>query len=235
MPDSVTVTTGFIDGLFQAKVEMSGNIKVDVAKVLKRALKEAGNFPVSNSFPSPKGDSVTVTAGFNQGLFEAKVDRSGYIEVDVAEVLSTAMKEAVNFDQGEVEQADTPIAHCLDLPSSDDEEVLTPPVRRYIGRKRPGCREPRLCFKDGQKIRHKCRGADGWWVGVFHDSPTWTGLEGEGMSFSADDCISQFARAHYYSKGLNPSHPPPLYSYWNECECQIDGQWVSTYNLPSLY
>jgi hypothetical protein len=230
MTDSVTVTAGYVDGLFQAKVIRNGSISVNATKVLKTALEWAPNFSSVVALPSIAGDSVTVTAGYKNNLFEANVERGGYIEVDVAKVLSRAIEQGLAFKPND------PLPAPSELPSSDDEdeEVLTPPVKRYIGRKRSGCREPTLCFTDGQKIRHKCRGADGWWVGVFHNSPTWTGIDCEGMSFSADDCISQLARAHYYNQGLNPNAPPPLYSYWNECECQIDGQWISTYDLPSL-
>jgi len=204
----------------------------------------------------PETESLTLTINFKHGVFETKLEKNGYFDFNLTQVLRTAIKEAVNFasdetaehikqervEQEPVKQDFTALPDLKDLPPlvpawdspldvSDDEVT---PVRRYIGRKRSGCRDPKLCFVNGQRIRHKCRGAQGWWDGVFHNSPLWTGIEGEGMSFSADDCISQFARAHYYNQGLNPSSPPPLYSYWDECECLIDGQWISTYNLPSL-
>jgi hypothetical protein len=196
----------------------------------------------------PETESVTLTINFNNGVFKTKLEKNGYFDFNLTQVLRTAIKEAVNFasETGEpikqepIKQEASDLPDLNDLPPLvpawdsplDDEEVT--PVRRYIGRKRSGCRDPKLCFVNGQRIRHKCRGAKGWWDGVFHNSTCWTGIEGEGMSFSADDCLSQFARAHYYSQGLNPSSPPPVYSYWDECECLIDGQWISTYNLPSL-
>jgi hypothetical protein len=195
----------------------------------------------------PETESLTLTINFKHGVFETKLEKNGYFDFNLTRVLRTAIKEAVNFasDTAEPVKQEPVKQEASDLPDLNDLPPLVPawdspldddvtPVRRYIGRKRSGCRDPKLCFVDGQKIRHKCRGAQGWWNGVFHDSPLWTGIEGEGMSFSADDCISQFARAHYYSQGLNPSSPPPVYSYWDECECLIDGQWISTYNLPSL-
>lgn len=206
----------------------------------------------------PDTESVTLTINFNQGVFQTKLEKNGYFDINLTQVLTTAIKEAVNFasDESVAEAVEEPVKQeaveepLTDLPppraaslpplvpawdSPLDDDEVTPP-KRCIGRKRSGCRDPKMCFVNGQKIRHRCRGTPdrAWWMGVFHDSPLWTGIEGEGMSFSDNDCLSQFARAHYYNQGLNPSSPPPVYSYWDECECLIDGQWVSTYNLPSL-
>jgi hypothetical protein len=238
--DTVTLTIGFKEGVFRAKVERTGYIGVDPTKILRTAIKEAVNF--STDFlptPPPKlalknTDSVSVTTSFDNGLFQAKVEKSGNIKVNVERILRTAVKEAVNFEPDNDVEQEMP-SSPPELPSSDDEdedeEVLTPPIRRVIGRRKSGCREAKRCFVNGQKIRHKCRGGDGWWTGVFEDG----GIAYRDHFYTADDCLSQFARAHYYSLGLNSSYPPPLYSYWNECECLIDGQWVSTYDLPALY
>jgi hypothetical protein len=198
----------------------------------------------------PETESVTLTINFNQGVFQTKLEKNGYFDINLTKVLTTAIKEAVNFASDETvaesvtepvkqEAVDEPVKDMPPLVPAwdsplDDDEVA--PVKRCLGRKRSGCRDPKRCFVNGQKIRHRCRATPdrAWWMGVFHNSPLWTGIEGEGMSFSDDDCVSQFARTHYYNQGLNPSSPPPVYSYWDECECLIDGQWVSTYNLPAV-
>jgi hypothetical protein len=82
------------------------------------------------------------------------------------------------------------------------------------------CRDPKRCFLNGQAIRHKCKGGLEWWTGVFRDGRIFY----MGVWYAGDDCIYEFAKAHYESLCL-----PQLsvYNYWDECECEIDGQWIS--------
>jgi hypothetical protein len=211
--ESLTLTINFKHGVFETKLEKNGYFDFNLTRVLRTAIKEAVNFASDETAEPVK----------QEPLEQEPVKQEPVKQEPVKQDFSTLpdLKDL------------PPLVPAWDSPLDVSDDEVTP-VRRYIGRKRSGCRDPKLCFVNGQRIRHKCRGAQGWWDGVFHNSPLWTGIEGEGMSFSADDCISQFARAHYYSQGLNPSYPPPVYSYWDECECLIDGQWISTYNLSPL-
>jgi len=177
-------------------------------------------------------ESVTLTITSKDGFFQAKVEKNGYFNLDVTKIMKRAMRlEAICFTHHPVLNASVEAKAAESEDESEEEaEAVKPTSVRHVARKLPGCRDPKRCFVNGQKIRHKCRGGQGWWTGVFHDGGIWHKED----FFEADDSISQFARAHYYSAGVNPSSPPPVYSYWDECECEVDGQWISTYNLRPL-
>lgn len=86
------------------------------------------------------------------------------------------------------------------------------------------CRNMALCFKDGQRIRHK-KSLSTEWVGVFNKSTGTISCKGNNYT-----SLGQFALAHH--KTENPSRTT-VYG-WGECECEINGEWVSTCKLPEL-
>ena len=88
-----------------------------------------------------------------------------------------------------------------------------------------GCRDISKCFVDKQHIRHVIN-VNNIWVGVYdaltnkinHDTNSYKSLSG-------------FAENHYkvYKNGVYRSA-----NGWSECECEIDGNWISTFNIPNL-
>ena len=96
--------------------------------------------------------------------------------------------------------------------------------KREYKRVTDGCRNMVLCFNDGQRIRHK-KSVSTEWIGIFNKS---TGtITYKGNNYTS---LGQFALAHH--KTENPSRTT-VYG-WGECECEINGSWVSTYVLPEL-
>jgi hypothetical protein len=100
----------------------------------------------------------------------------------------------------------------------------------------PGCRMVNKCFRNGQRIRHICKGSI--WEGTFTHKVNELGEIGvivgdNGYWYTAPDCISQFARDHYFNLDKNYQMATGERA-WEESECMIDGKWVSTYSLPSM-
>ncbi len=83
-----------------------------------------------------------------------------------------------------------------------------------------GCRSEPLCFHNGQKIRIEYNGS--MWEG--HWSSAGKKIVCGGKDYPS---LNSFANAFHKSiKGLS------RVSAWNACQCEVDGKWVSTYNLP---
>jgi hypothetical protein len=101
----------------------------------------------------------------------------------------------------------------------------------------PGCRIVNKCFQNGQRIRHICKGSI--WEGTFTHKVNELGDIGvivgdNGYWYTAPDCISQFARDHYYNLDKKYDVMKATERAWEESECLIDGKWVSTYSLSPL-
>lgn len=77
------------------------------------------------------------------------------------------------------------------------------------------------CFTHGQQIRHII--GTNTWIGTY-DSST-KGIVYDGKTLS----MNQFAVAHYKSE--KPDRVSNV-NAWKECECKVDGKWISTYVLP---
>ena len=73
-----------------------------------------------------------------------------------------------------------------------------------------GCRDMTKCFTHGQRIRHKI--GDNIWIGTYDSSNAIITYNGKTY-----DSLT----AHRQTNTANG---------WKECECEIDGNWVSTYN-----
>jgi len=87
-----------------------------------------------------------------------------------------------------------------------------------------GCRDMTKCFTNGQRIRHTI-GINKTWIGIYDSSKN--GIIYNGTSLS----IYKFASKHYIAE--RPDRTSEV-NGWKECECEVDGKWISTYSLPFL-
>lgn len=90
--------------------------------------------------------------------------------------------------------------------------------------KTAGCRDMAKCFKDGQRIRHVI-GINKIRIATYNDELN--GIVYDGKYYSS---LSSFGLAHHHA--YNPSRRSS--GGWAECECEVDGKWISTYSLPQL-
>lgn len=89
------------------------------------------------------------------------------------------------------------------------------------------CRDATKCFTDGQLIRHII-GIDKIWFGTYNlDKNT---ITHESEIYSGRSPLNKFAAAHYKSERPDRT---PFVNAWNECECYVNEQWISTYDLES--
>ena len=87
-----------------------------------------------------------------------------------------------------------------------------------------GCRDMAKCFKDGQRIRHTIKSINDTWIGTYDSSKNGIVYDGEILS------LNQFALRHI--KTNNPDRK--AVSAWDECQCEVDGEWRSIDSLPEL-
>ena len=87
------------------------------------------------------------------------------------------------------------------------------------------CRDMRKCFTNGQRIRHTI-GINKTWIGIYDSSKN--GIMYNGKIYQGRSPLNQFAKSHYETerndRGSNVNA-------WSECECEVNEQWISTYNL----
>jgi hypothetical protein len=114
------------------------------------------------------------------------------------------------------------LANCKKLNSLIEELNLG---KRTYKKVTDGCRNMILCFKDGQRIRHK-KSLSTEWIGNFHKE---TGtIIYNGKAYTS---LGQFALLHY--KTEDPTRTT-VYG-WKECETEVEpGKWISKYKLPEL-
>ena len=84
-------------------------------------------------------------------------------------------------------------------------------------------RTMKKCFTDGQRIRHMIR--DKIWIGAYDSSKN--AIVHNGTVYRT---LSMFATAHVHSEH-NPNRATPR-DGWKNCQCEVKGEWVSTYDLP---
>jgi hypothetical protein len=87
------------------------------------------------------------------------------------------------------------------------------------------CRDMSLCFADGQRIRHNS-GNDNYWFGIYNSSKN--GIIHNNRFYKS---LSGFAETHY---SIDRPDRVKSANGWRECECEINGKWVYTYNLKSI-
>ena len=86
-----------------------------------------------------------------------------------------------------------------------------------------GCRDMSKCFFDGQKIMHTI--GDKTWIGIFDKSRNLINYNNSMYT------LNSFAMNHYR---LEKPERVASGNAWKECKCEIDNEWVSTYNLKIL-
>lgn len=92
------------------------------------------------------------------------------------------------------------------------------------------CRDMTKCFTNGQRIRHTIvnaggfRGANNTWIGIYDSAQE--GIVYDGHLYKS---ISKFVTTHY--SNVNISENKKSANGWRVCECEVNGQWISTYNL----
>jgi hypothetical protein len=97
----------------------------------------------------------------------------------------------------------------------DEEEELATNVSKTCSR------DMTKCFTDGQRIRHTI-GINKTWIGKYDSSKN--GIICDKKFYKS---LSGFAVTHYsidrkYRESANG---------WKECECEVNGEWISTYKL----
>jgi hypothetical protein len=114
----------------------------------------------------------------------------------------------------------------IDIPLNDDaeeeeEEEVESDIPNDVEIVKNGCRDMTKCFTNGQRIRHKI-GILKIWIGTYdtlqnmilHNQKSYKSLSG-------------FAGMHYIT-----DRPDRVSANgWAECECEVDGIWISTFNL----
>jgi len=90
--------------------------------------------------------------------------------------------------------------------------------------KNKSCRDISKCFSNGQQIRHKI--GDNSWISIYNSDK-------KGLQFNETfyKSMSGFANDHHRENGTYKGNG---ISGWVECECEIDGEWISTTDLPIL-
>ena len=88
-----------------------------------------------------------------------------------------------------------------------------------------GCRDMKKCFTNGQRIRHTI-GINKTWIGVYNTSNNGVMYNGNVMT------LNKFVVSHYEKE--RPDRTSNA-NAWKQCECEVDGKWISTYLLkPNL-
>ena len=79
------------------------------------------------------------------------------------------------------------------------------------------------CFTDGQRIRHTI-GITKIWIGTYDASKN-------GITYDDElyKSLSGFATSHHI---IDNNHNRTTANGWVECECEVDGKWVSTNSFP---
>jgi len=113
-----------------------------------------------------------------------------------------------------------------DEDDEDDEDddtnyLKTEPLTKATGVR--GCRDMTKCFKDGQLIRHTI-GINKTWMGTYNSLKN--GIIFNGKFYKS---LSGFSEDHY---SIDRTDRCKQSNGWKECECEVDGKWISTYYLP---
>ena len=104
----------------------------------------------------------------------------------------------------------------------EEEDTSSAPRVKPTGVK--WCRDMAKCFTNGQPIRHTI-GINKTWIGTYDSSKN--GIVCDGISYYS---LSKFAKAHNKIELLH--RVTNTANGWKECECEVDGKWISTYSLP---
>jgi len=81
------------------------------------------------------------------------------------------------------------------------------------------------CFTNGQRIRHTI-GINKTWIGIYDSSKN--GIMYNEKIYQGRSPLNQFAKSHYKTER---NDRVSNVNAWSECECEVNGKWISTYNL----
>ena len=87
------------------------------------------------------------------------------------------------------------------------------------------CRDMSKCFTNGQRIRHTI-GINKTWIGIYDSSKN--GIMYNEKIYQGRSPLNQFAKSHYETER---NDRVSNVNAWSECECEVNGKWISTYNL----
>jgi len=87
------------------------------------------------------------------------------------------------------------------------------------------CRDMSKCFTNGQYIRHTI-GINKTWIGIYDSSKN--GIIYNEKIYQGRSPLNQFAKSHYETER---NDRVSNVNAWSECECEVNGKWISTYNL----
>lgn len=90
------------------------------------------------------------------------------------------------------------------------------------------CRDMKRCFTDGQRIRHILfinKDITNTWEGIYNSSINSIVYNGEALT------LNQFTTNHYTTERPDRTSKN---NAWDECECEVNGKWISTYSLSPL-
>lgn len=87
------------------------------------------------------------------------------------------------------------------------------------------CRDTSKCFTNGQRIRHTI-GINKTWIGVYDSSKN--AIIYNDKIYQGRSPLNQFAKSHYETER---NDRVSNVNAWGECECEVNGKWISTYNL----
>jgi len=105
--------------------------------------------------------------------------------------------------------------------TDEEEEKVVSPTESTSRVK--GSRDMSKCFKNGQRIRHTI-GIDKTWIGTYDSLKNRILYDGKFYK-----SLSGFAESHY---SIDRTDRCKEANGWKECECEVDGKWISTYSLP---
>jgi len=88
--------------------------------------------------------------------------------------------------------------------------------------KKKGCRDMTKCFTHGQRICHTI-GINKTWIGIYDSSKN--GIMYDTKFYKS---LSGFAETHY---SIDRTDRVKSANGWKECKCEVNGEWISTYNL----
>ncbi len=102
-----------------------------------------------------------------------------------------------------------------DEEEDDDEDYATTVIKK-------GSRDMTKCFTDGQRIRHTI-GINKTWIGIYDSSKN--GIIYDTKIYKS---LSGFAQTHY---SIDRTDRVKAANGWKECKCEVNGEWISTFNL----
>ena len=108
-----------------------------------------------------------------------------------------------------------------DIVDEDAEDTSSDSRTRTVP---PGCRDMTRCFTNGQRIRNALT-ADRVWVGTYDLSRNLIVCDGKIYT-----SLSHFALSHI--RVYTPTRDSV--NGWTSCECEVNGNWISTSSLPEL-